>query len=324
MTPIEKMEGRRKFGRKIQGMSAALLPYERDGRVAVQSFQKHLVATQRAGLMNAVNMDTGYVNLLSNDEKREVLKWASEALGSGVKFVAGAYIEKEDGEVVALYRRQMDEIVKVGGIPILFQSARLHGKSPAEIGAIYQEICRGYEQVLGFELGRMFAPNGEIFAEETVLRLMDIPEMKGMKHSSLDRLVEFRRLELRDAHRPDFKIYTGNDLGINMIEYGSDYLLGLATFAPEKFAERDRLWESGDATYFSLSDDLQYLGNVAFRDPVPAYKHSAAVFLHLTGRIPSDLTHPKSPTRPLWEAEMLWDCARRLGVGAAGARKTAL
>jgi dihydrodipicolinate synthase/N-acetylneuraminate lyase len=314
VTPIESMEARRKFGRKIEGMSAALLPYERDGRVAVEAFQAHLVATQRAGLTNAVNMDTGYVNLLSGDEKREVLRWTREALGSGTPFVAGAYIEKEEGDVVPLYRRQMDEIVKVGGIPILFQSARLHGKSPAETAAIYQEICRGYEHVLGFELGRMFAPNGEIFAEETIRRLMDIPEMKGMKHSSLDRLVELRRLELRDAHRPDFRVYTGNDLGINMIEYGSDYLLGLATFAPEKFAERDCLWESGDPAYFALSDHLQYLGNIAFRDPVPAYKHSAAVFLHLTGRIPSDLTHPKSPKRPAWEAEILRDCARRLGL----------
>ncbi len=99
-----------------------------------------------------------------------------------------------------------------------------------------------------------------------------------------------------------------------MIEYGSDYLLGLATFAPEKFAERDRLWETGDPGYYALSDALQYLGNVAFRAPVPAYKHSAAVFLHLVGRIPSDRTHPKNPRRPAWEAETLRDCARRLGI----------
>src|SRR5260370_907635 len=91
------------------------------------------------------------------------------------------------------------------------------------------------------------------------------------------------------------------------------YLLGLATFAPEKFAERDRLWETGDPGYYALSDALQYLGNVAFRAPVPAYKHSAAAFLHLVGRIPSDLTHPKNPRRPAWEAEILRDCARRLG-----------
>jgi 4-hydroxy-tetrahydrodipicolinate synthase len=120
------------------------------------------------------------------------------------------------------------------------------------------------------------------------------------------------RLALRDAHRPEFQIYTGNDLGINMIEYGSDYLLGLATFAPEKFAERDRLWAAGDPRYYALSDALQYLGNVAFRDPVPAYKHSAAVFLHLTGRIPTDLPHPQNAKRPTWEREILQDCARRL------------
>jgi 4-hydroxy-tetrahydrodipicolinate synthase len=164
----------------------------------------------------------------------------------------------------------------------------------------------------------MFAPNGEIFEEEMIRRLMDIPEIQGMKHSSLDRLIELERLALRDTHRPEFRIYTGNDLGINMIEYGSDYLLGLATFAPEKFAERDRLWESADPAYYALSDALQYLGNVAFRTPVPAYKHSAAVFLHLTRRIPTDRTHPQSPTRPPWEAEILSDCARRLGLAAHG------
>ena len=135
-------------------------------------------------------------------------------------------------------------IVQAGGIPILFQSARLHGLSSKEKAAVYQAACKGYPHVLAFELGAMFAPNGEIFDEETVRRLMDIPEIKGMKHSSLDRLIELQRLALRDAHRPDFRIYTGNDLGINMIEYGSDYLLGLASFAPEKFAERDRLWEA--------------------------------------------------------------------------------
>jgi len=53
-------------------------------------------------------------------------------------------------------------------------------------------------------------------------------------------------LALRDELRPDFRIYTGNDLGIDMIEFGSDYLLGLAAFCPEKFAERDRLWAEGD------------------------------------------------------------------------------
>jgi 4-hydroxy-tetrahydrodipicolinate synthase len=143
---------------------------------------------------------------------------------------------------------------------------------------------------------------------------MEIPEIKGLKHSSLDRLLELERLRLRDQHRPQFSIYTGNDLGIDMIEYGSDYLLGLATFAPEKFADRDKLWELGDAAYYQVSDALQNLGNISFRDPLPAYKHSAAVFLYSTGSIPTPLSHPRSATRPSWEIEILKDCAIRLGL----------
>lgn len=310
---IESLLSRQRPRRKVQGIAAALLPFEADGKIAVESFQNHLRATHRAGLMNAVNMDTGYVNYLSDAEKLDVLRWTRDALGEGVPFVAGAYIEGQSGAIVDLYRVQIEPIVRAGGIPILFQTARLHGKSPKEKADTYRTICEGYAHVLAFELGKMFAPNGEIFDEETVHRLMDIPAIKGMKHSSLDRLIELERLALRDQRRPDFRIYTGNDLGINMIEYGSDYLLGLATFAPEKFAERDRLWEAGDASYYALSDALQYLGNVAFRAPVPAYKHSAAVFLHLTGRIPTDRAHQKNPPRPAWEPEMLRDCAVRLG-----------
>ncbi|MGB7729790.1 MAG: dihydrodipicolinate synthase family protein [Candidatus Acidiferrum sp.] len=300
--------------RKIKGIAAALLPFESDGQVAVEAFQKHLRATQQAGLENAVNMDTGYVNFLSEAEKISVLQWTREALGKGVPFVAGAYIEGLTGDIVGLYRKQMDVIVEFGGTPILFQTSRLHGKQAKEKTEIYRDTCSSYPGVIAFELGRMFAPNGEIFDSETFLRLLEIPEILGIKHSSLDRLLELERLALRDVHRPDFRIYTGNDLGINMIEYGSDYLLGLATFAPEKFAERDRFWEAADPRYFALADSLQHLGNVAFRDPVPAYKHSAAVFLHLTGRIPSNRTHPKNPQRPVWEEEMIRECVRRLGL----------
>ena len=312
---IEELLNRQRPRREIQGIAAALLPYEADGRIAVDAFSKLLISTHHAGLINAVNMDTGYVNYLSDQEKQQVLEWTRRALGSGVPFVAGAYIENKPGDNIAdLYRNQLDSIVRFDAIPVLFHSARLHGASPEKVAQVYRDAVRGYPHVLAFELGPMFAPNGEIYEEEIIRRLMDIPEIKGMKHSSLNRLLELERLALRDRHRPDFRIYTGNDLGINMIEYGSDYLLGLAAFAPEKFAERDRFWLAGDPEYYALSDALQHLGNIAFRKPVPAYKHSAAVFLNLLGRIPSDRTHPDNPQRPAFEAEILKDCARRLSL----------
>jgi dihydrodipicolinate synthase/N-acetylneuraminate lyase len=312
---VEDLLKRQRARRKVHGIAAALLPYEPDGRIAVDAFVRQLISTHRAGLMNAVNMDTGYVNYLTDAEKQNVLEWTRQALGPDVPFVAGAYIENQLGDdIVRLYRRQIDQIVRFDAVPILFPTARLQAAPTENVVAIYRDTVQGYPDVLVFELGPVFAANGQIYDLETIRRLMDIPEVKGMKHSSLDRLAEFKRLAVRDAQRPNFRIYTGNDLGINMIEYGSDYLLGLAAFAPEKFAERDRLWEAGDPDYYALSDSLQHLGNVAFREPVPAYKHSAAVFLNLIGRIPSDRTHPLNPRRPIWESEMLMDCARRLSL----------
>src|SRR5580704_4662726 len=136
---IEMMQEQRKLQREVQGISAALLPYESDGRIAVEAFQQHLSATHHAGLMNAVNMDTGYVNYLSDGEKQDVLQWTREALGGDVPFVAGAYIENQSGDVVSLYRQQIESIVQAGGTPILFQTARLHGKPAKEKAAVYQD-----------------------------------------------------------------------------------------------------------------------------------------------------------------------------------------
>ena len=318
MNPLERYQTRTVSRRKVEGIAAVLLPFDREGRIAEDSFAAHVRATHAVGLMNAVNMDTGYVNYLSDDEKIRVLHLTREALGPGVAFVAGAYIEGKQGDIPTLYRREIEHILKFGGIPILFQTARLQGQSGSEKVAAYRAACRGVDAALAFEIDAMFTPSGEIFDEYTVQGLMEIPALKGIKHSSLNMTLELSRLDLRDRVRPDFKIYTGNDLGIRMIEYGSDYLLGLATFCPEKFAERDRAWERGDPGYFALSAALQHLGNIAFRDPVPAYKHSAAIFLHMQGRIPTAQTHPSNSTRPAWERKILADCARRLNDSGPG------
>jgi len=308
------MLARRQPGRKVTGMAAALLPFASDGSIAEGAYQAHLSEIFEAGLTPAVNMDTGYVNLLDDAEKARVLALARD-VAAGREFLAGAYIEGVEGDPVELCRHEMSRIVDHGGTPILFQTSRTHGLESAEKASVYAKASHGFEKVYGFELGQMFAPNGEIWDLETFERILEIPQIVGAKHSSLDRFLEIQRLELRDRLRPDFKILTGNDLGIDMIEYGSDYLLGLAAFCPSKFAERDRLWEAGDPAYLPLADALQFLGNVAFRPPVPAYKHSAAVFLHLQGKIPTDLTHPRSPRRTEWEKEILSACAERLDPG---------
>lgn len=211
-----------------------------------------------------------------------------------------------------LYRREVETIQRHGGLPIIFQSRAFTSLDDEGLVECYRAIAQECEHVLAFELGKMFAPFGAIYSLDVVRALMSIPQITGMKHSSLDRGQEWARLILRDAVRPDFKVYTGNDLAIDMVMYGSDYLLGLSTFAPEAFAKRDRLWAAGDPDFYQLNDLLQYLGFLAFRSPTPAYKHNAAQFLKLRGLITTDLTHPNSPRRPDSDREILRDIAERL------------
>ncbi len=306
-----------KTGRTIEGSSAVLLPFTPDGAIDWNAFESNVARTLDAGLSPAVNMDTGYANLISPDEKRRVLTITRD-VAAGRRLIAGAFIEGQDGDINDLYAAAVDEIQSYGAMPIIFQSSKLKALSDAQKIGVFAQIGERCPAFLGFELGEMFLPFGEIYSLETMRELMQIPSLKGAKHSSLSRVLELQRLELRDEVRTDFKIYTGNDLAIDLVIYGSDYLLGLSAFSPEAFALRDKLWAQSDARFYELNDLLQYLGFLAFRPPVPAYKHNCAQFLNLRGRINSNLTHPKATTRPQSDEAILADISERLDAMMAG------
>ena len=259
-------------------------------------------------------MDTGYVQLLDDATRLRVLKVAREH-ASGA-FVAGAQVSDQPGDAWQsdAYLREMQRIQEHGGTPIVFPSHGLSQLAEPEWVAAHAELATSCDRFLAFELGPMFVPYGRIYGLDAYRELMAIPRCVGAKHSSLDRVLEWDRLALRDRERPDFLVLTGNDLAIDMVMYGSDYLLGLSTFAPDLFARRDAWWEAGDPRFYQLNDVLQYLGCFAFREPVPGYRHNAAQFLRLRGWIESDATHPQSPRRPESDREVLAEIARSLDV----------
>lgn len=292
------------LGRQPHAISAAYLPWRPVGRIDHDSYVSVLERTWACGLTPAVNMDTGFANVLNFKEREEILRFAAQ-VAAGRPFIAGAFVQDLGGDCIEHYRSQMRLIESLGGTPIVFQCTSLVQRSASEIVAAYRAIAGSVERFLAFELGTMFAPFGAIYDLNTFRALMDIPQLLGLKHSSLSREQEWDRLALRDAHRPDFRVYTGNDLAIDMIQWGSDYLLGLSAFYPEAFARRDAYWTAQDRRFFELNDALQLLGGFAFRDPVPGYKHNAAMVLAIRGVIECDAIHPSAPSRPSSDREFL-------------------
>ncbi len=298
--------------RRITGMSAILLPFDGAGAIDWAAFEAHVERTLDAGLTPAVNMDTGYVQLLDSTTITEVLDRTAALTGG--KFVAGAYVADGPGDRHddAALARAATAIRDRGGDPVVFPSHGLAALTPDEWIDAHARVGDAAGRFIAFELGTMFVPYGRIVDLDTYRQLLAIPQCIGAKHSSLSRQLEWDRLALRDELRPDFMVLTGNDLAIDMVMWGSDYLLGLSTFAPVEFALRDRLWLDGDPAFHELNDLLQYLGQFTFRPPVPGYRHDAAMFFELRGWAASDRTPDGAVRRPEGDRAVLADIARRL------------
>jgi dihydrodipicolinate synthase/N-acetylneuraminate lyase len=299
-------------GRPVLGVSAVLLPFD-GGEVDWASFRGLLDRTLDAGLVPAVNMDTGYVQLIDAPTRTRVLAVAADHCGPG-GFYAGAYVDDRPGDPLDLdtYAAAMTAVAERGGTPVVFPSHGLNGGGEDQWVAAHLALGARFDRFVAFELGEMFVPYGRIWSVDGFAALMGIEACIGAKHSSLARQPEWARLARRDEVRPDFHVFTGNDLAIDMICYGADYLLGLSAFAPDAFAERDRRWAAGDPAFRELNDLLQYLGFFAFRPPVPAYRHAAAMLLEARGWIASDRTPAGAPRRPNSDRAVLVDILARL------------
>ena len=208
--------------RKVTGVSAILLPYLSETAVDWDGFDAHVRRTLEFGLIPAVNMDTGYANLIDEQTRVEVLR-RTHALAEGAQFVAGVFVGDQPGAAYdrESYLRGIEQIQESGGTPIFFQSYGLVEQPDAELVQSYVDLASACQQFLFFELGEVFAPFGKIYPLEVNEQLMQIPNAWGAKHSSLRRADEWQRIALRDRVRPEFRVFTGNDLAVDMVMYGS-------------------------------------------------------------------------------------------------------
>ena len=226
-------------------MSAILLPFAPDGAIDWPAFERHVVRTADAGLTPAVNMDTGYVNLLDDAARVQVLRRRPGEALAGRPFVAGAFVADRPGAAfdrdAYLRADRADPGARrhAGHLPVVRADRARRTTTSSPPTPRSAGTATGSSR---FELGTMFAPFGRIYSLEVYRGLLGDPgSASGPSIRRCAATLEWQRLALRDAVRPDFRVFTGNDLAIDMVMYGSDYLLGLSTFAPDLFARRDAL-----------------------------------------------------------------------------------
>ncbi len=101
--------------RKIEGISAILLPFQANGEVDWEGFKAHVRRTAAAGLAPAVNMDTGFGNLIDDGIRSKALDLTRSELGNG-NFVAGAFVLDQQGAAFngEAYAKQMEMIQQRG------------------------------------------------------------------------------------------------------------------------------------------------------------------------------------------------------------------
>ena len=224
--------------RTITGMSAVLVPYTADGAIDWAAVEAHIARTHAAGLTPAVNMDTGYVQLLAAPTQERVLDLAAAVTGGA--FVAGAYVADAPGAPFDLdaYARRRDAIASRGGTPVIFPS---HGLNELDDDGWVDALDRDRRSARPVHRVRARRDVRAVRSHRVARRVPraawrsrsasapSTPRSAGSSSGTAS----------RSATRtgPTSMVLTGNDLAIDMVMYGSDYLLGLSTFAPEEFAD---------------------------------------------------------------------------------------
>lgn len=297
--------------RTIDGSAALPVWMGASGRLDLPGLADRLQATFAAGLTPAVNLFAGSVERLALDQRIDVLATAA-GVARGRRFIAGTLPTDDAAPLAVRYGRAVDAVARQGGTPVLLPIRELATQDGDALAHLWRQATAGHRGVLVIEMAPAFGSPAPLYSTDVVPRLLDVASLGGLVHASLDRGAEWARVEARDVARPDFRIYSGHERALDMVSYGSDYLLAGAGCAPEAFAARDRAWRRGEAIGFELNDALQALGALLYRAPVDGARHGALQWLQARGLVDHATAVPGIALRPDADLALYRELSTRL------------
>jgi 4-hydroxy-tetrahydrodipicolinate synthase len=282
---------------------ATVLPMTQDGEIDEAELRRYIRWIVRQGIRAvAVNVDTGEGPHLWQEEKLRVLRIYKEELAStGIPIVAGL-----GAGFTAQAVRYAEEARDAGADCLLVFPITAYLGQP-----LAPEIPYRYHKAVADEVGLPMiiftlqpALGGTNFSDETLLRLIEIPQVVAIKEALFD-AKRFREIVdvVRGAPRR-ITILTGNDNFIweSYLLGAEGALLGACAVTTRAHVDvYDAAVRSDWTTARERGDRLQKLVDAVFASPVRDYRARAKEILVMQGIIAHG--HMRPPLTPVGPEE---------------------
>lgn len=305
---------------KLRGsLPASLCPFRADGSIDEDAFLSHvrwLVDASRGGGV-VCNGHAGEVGSLTRAERRRVIELAVREAAGRAPVVAGIYT---DSTAEATYLAQ--DAAEAGANALLIFPPSVFGGGGNRIPEMPIQFVRAIAGAIDIPLVIFQYPIAGLgYATETLLRLIEIPTVVGIKEGS-DHLPTYERnLRAVKQARPEVAVLTTNNTMLfSSTALGADGILsGSGSVVADLHADLFDAIQRGDlATAQRINDRIWPLTQVFYCDPLVNMHNRMKVALEYLGRQPAAVVRP--PLQPLGAEER-----RRIveGVRAAGLRADA-
>lgn len=279
---------------------AVSLPMTPDFEPDLPAFARYLHwVVEQGPVAVAVNADTGEGPHLAPEERLRVLEAAVDAVGDRVPVIAGLA-----GPYTAVARRAARDYERAGAAGLLVFPIPAYLGRPLgwEVPYAYHAAIADATE-LPFVLFQLQASlGGALFDQETLARLVDIPNVVAIKEASFDALRFVRTRDQLRGLRP-ITFLTGNDNFIyeSFVLGAEGALIGMSAIATREQVQLYDAHRGGDtARAQELSDRLAPLVEASFgRPPVRDYRARIKEGLVMQGVIPDATVRP--PLLPVAE-----------------------
>lgn len=243
----------------------------------------------------AVNMDTGEGPQLSVEERRRVVETAVKVSNGRCPVVAGVMGSTTD-DAVKMANVNID--AGADGL-VVFPNAGFRNE-PLDLRIPYNyhkaiATETGLPMIL-FQLAPVFG--GANYTRETLLRLLEIPEVVAIKEASFDSQYFAYTKETLDIAERDIMLLTGNDRFIteSILLGATGALLGFGAIGCKMVADMLRAANSGDwQSVIKMRPKLHAFAMFIYQDPILDYRARCKSALAHVGVLDRSQTYVRPP-----------------------------